>query len=167
MQRLINTISAAAAGTLMFNQAALAQTNETGEIEQVVVTARAQLEQGDPGRGVGHEHVQQPVAALSPHEIGALGRDVVHRLPGTGGHSDDFRSHAEILLRHHHGIGPRNHDPGVAVVEGHDVRGRPVRPPDLRDYAAPVQQTNRIAVYQEAVANRRKHTSHIGTQNDG
>lgn len=72
MRKLINTISAAAAGTLMVNQAASAQTNEAGEIEQVVVTAQRRAEY--------LTEVPMSVTALSGSQLEAAGLNSTHDL---------------------------------------------------------------------------------------
>ncbi|GAA3101769.1 hypothetical protein GCM10020001_018410 [Nonomuraea salmonea] len=66
---------------------------------------------------------------------------------------------------HHHGIGPGKDQAGVPVVVLDPVRGRAVHALDLSDYATPVTFAHGIAMYQEPIANRRIHTSHIGTRN--
>src|SRR4051794_26152747 len=69
-------------------------------VEQVRVTARAELHQGDSGRRVRDEDVQQSVpGAGTAEECVALPGDVVHGLPTTGGHSDLFGSHVPMSTR--------------------------------------------------------------------
>ena len=65
--------------------------------QQIAVAARAELEHRDAGRGVRHEHVQQPVAAVGrlAGELGALRRDVEYRVPATRVHPENLGFHPQ------------------------------------------------------------------------